>query len=1293
MGLGVKLHWGHVHACGRGLRLTAIACTLAVAGLEIGGQALLPLLAAHPHWVEVELSRVTHRQIRFGSLHGHWEMSGPRFVMHDISARLGSGGAPLQLDEAILKLDFGGWMPGRHFINIYGRGLALDLTRELDGSWRINGIGIAGHKGSQQADFGKLQIGLWFENLQIDINDQVVGKSYTLVADALRVVRQGDQVRFGAHLHRPGAHGRVTGAGVFATDGHRGRVWISADGVNLYSLLAGIDLNGYEADSGKGHGATWLDWNRGRIVRSASRFDFSDLALRSATGRRSVVHSFHGQANLQQVAGGYALRWRGDDGSLADGLVTVSNGALMAAHVQASQLDLRPLVPWAALARGLPAGVADWLGQGAPTGRLLRARIDWTRATGLRDGYVQFQDVGIQAFGAQPGVSALSGELRADHEAISLSLPEQAATLTVPGLYTQPLRLDRLSLSAAAWRDTEGWHLGLDALRLAGAGFSGRFNGEIGLPGKGKGLPVDFYARVGNMDLDTAKHLLPLKMSVHARDWVDHALLAGRLSDISAVLHGNLADWPFDGHQGRFEAHARLSDVVLDYGKSWPQVTGLGADLDFVDDGLHVDVDAASSRGLKVSSATLDIPHFKSATLGMQLQADTAAADALDFVAHSPVASRQAETLARLKLGGRIQVGLQLSMPLKAHQDFTLSGQGQWRGGSFSAPDWKLSLDQVAGPLHFDRDGFAAGPLQARFHGQPARLKVAIAGATGEPDTALSATLEGRFSFAQLTQGYHELDWLLPLTRGTSPFRIGFDIRKDAHGGSGQSLHLASGLEGTALLLPAPLNKPAATRLPLKVDLALPVQGGQVALSLGHLLQGRLQLPSDRRPELAARLHLGAEAPGPLPARGLRIDGRSAILDATGWAQFVAAGQGGHGPGLDGVDVVAADASLFGAHFKNLNIKVHPDPQTMRIDLDAPHIAGTVQVPTHDMDRRGLTMRLQRLYWPHVDLGASSHGEAQGAVQALAADAAGSTGGQGAGAADTRGADPSTLPPLHLWIRDLRLGSARLGESRLEAWHVPGGIHIDPLQTLAPGVQISGSGDWLGTAEANRSHLKVRFAAHNLGDMLAALGYPHIFDGGATRADLDAIWPGSPLTPDLAHADGRLKIDIKNGSLPDLPPGAGARMLGLVSVFELPRRLSFNFSDVFDKGLGFDSIKGEFRLAGGQASSQDLRIASPAANILIQGRAGLVDRDYDEAITVTPHITNGLPVVGAVFGPIGIAAGLVAQGIFGDQINHALIRRYHLTGSWDKPELKPLQLLPDIPAGPGAAVMPPRSAD
>ena len=53
---------------------------------------------------------------------------------------------------------------------------------------------------------------------------------------------------------------------------------------------------------------------------------------------------------------------------------------------------------------------------------------------------------------------------------------------------------------------------------------------------------------------------------------------------------------------------------------------------------------------------------------------------------------------------------------------------------------------------------------------------------------------------------------------------------------------------------------------------------------------------------------------------------------------------------------------------------------------------------------------------------------------------------------------------------------------------------------------------------------------------------------------------------------------------------------------------------------------------------------------------------------VVPHVGNSLPVVGAIAaGPLGIAAGLAAQGLLGRGLNEAARKRYKVSGSWDKP--------------------------
>lgn len=351
--------------------------------------------------------------------------------------------------------------------------------------------------------------------------------------------------------------------------------------------------------------------------------------------------------------------------------------------------------------------------------------------------------------------------------------------------------------------------------------------------------------------------------------------------------------------------------------------------------------------------------------------------------------------------------------------------------------------------------------------------------------------------------------------------------------------------------------------------------------------------------------------------------------------------------------------------------------------------------------RRGVTARLQRLYWPK-DTAAPKKGDA-GAAEAVT--------GQGtatptpanatvpAANPAATGITPSALPPFHLWVSDLRFGDSKLGDARLETWPTDRGMHIDQLRTLSRGVQINGVGDWNGTAGDSHSHMRIDFAADNMGDMLGAFGYDGLLAGGKVRAQLDATWPGAPSAMELGTMDGKLSINITDGRMPEVGPGV-ARLFGLVSVLELPRRLSFDFGDVFGKGLAFDAIAGDFRLGDGNANTDNLQIRSPAAEISIKGRTGVRAKDYDLQVQAIPHAGNSLPVVGAfVGGPIGIAAGFVAQGLLGHGINRAASAHYKISGSWDKPVITALEkkdepvtptLLPN--ADPSAAPAPASSS-
>ena len=68
------------------------------------------------------------------------------------------------------------------------------------------------------------------------------------------------------------------------------------------------------------------------------------------------------------------------------------------------------------------------------------------------------------------------------------------------------------------------------------------------------------------------------------------------------------------------------------------------------------------------------------------------------------------------------------------------------------------------------------------------------------------------------------------------------------------------------------------------------------------------------------------------------------------------------------------------------------------------------------------------------------------------------------------------------------------------------------------------------------------------------------------------------------------------------------------------------------------------------------------------GRAGLVDRDYDQTAVVSANFGNALPVVGAVLGgPTVAAVVLIFSQIFKEPLSEVGQVYYEISGSWDEP--------------------------
>ncbi|MFN3310949.1 MAG: AsmA-like C-terminal region-containing protein, partial [Thermomonas sp.] len=209
-----------------------------------------------------------------------------------------------------------------------------------------------------------------------------------------------------------------------------------------------------------------------------------------------------------------------------------------------------------------------------------------------------------------------------------------------------------------------------------------------------------------------------------------------------------------------------------------------------------------------------------------------------------------------------------------------------------------------------------------------------------------------------------------------------------------------------------------------------------------------------------------------------------------------------------------------------------------------------------------------------------------------------------------------------------------------------------------------------GQGAAQRSQFRLDVDSDDAGALLGALGFGGQIGGGHGKLGLEASWRGGPQDFAPPNLDATLALDLKDGRLLELEPGAG-RVLGLLGVAQLRRRLMLDFSDFFSKGFTFDRIQGNARIADGILHTDNLTIRGPAADILVRGDTDLRNQRFDQRVDVQPKSAGLLTAVGALAaGPVGAAVGAVANAVLDKPMRDIGAKHYRVTGPWSTPKVE-----------------------
>ena len=745
-------------------------------------------------------------------------------------------------------------------------------------------------------------------------------------------------------------------------------------------------------------------------------------------------------------------------------------------------------------------------------------------------------------------------------------------------------------------------------------------------------------------------------------DWIERSILDGTTENARFVLRGDMDAFPFRAGEGTLLAEVPVRGATLDYTSAWPRAEDIDAQLQFDGPGLRIRGRIGRIAGAAVEEAEARIPDLQAPVLTLDYRSEADVQALRGFIEATPLLDDSDLDLENFGFDGAATTRGTLTIPLgSVAGETSVAGRVTLADAAFEERSSAFRLEGLTGDMRYTRDGIEAEGLAATLDGWPASLDLSAAWGTERP---FGARLAGRFPVSLLLARTPLAgDALLDRFDGSADWIVSFEVRPDP-GSDANALWLGveSDLEDVILDLPAPLAKAAGERLPLSLRFPLQASESLISARIGDrlaLLQENDAM--DRQRVIRGALQLGPE-PASLPAPGLyTLSGTTGELDLDGWVELVvemARADSTLGSlSLRAEDVRAASVTLLNRRFDDVVMGLATEDGVLTGRFDSEALAGDLRYQRNPGGTHSLSAQLDRLWL------ADAEDEGENVET-----------------------NPANLPEMRFYVQDFRFMGLNLGETRLEAYPVAGGLHVETLDSVSEQLNFQARGDWLVDDQGgSRSDFDIVLSSESLGGLVSALDLSSVLVGGQTMVRYDAWWPGPPTAFELARLNGQMSFSVVDGRILNADPGAG-RVLGLMSLGALPRRLALDFSDVFESGFGFDQANATVRLDGGNAYTDDFVLESTAAQLLISGSSDLEAKDFDYTMVIKPGVSQALPVIGAIAaGPAGVAAGIALQELLREALGDAAEARYRITGSWSEPVVERIQTTP-------APDMPPEAA-
>jgi uncharacterized protein (TIGR02099 family) len=896
-----------------------------------------------------------------------------------------------------------------------------------------------------------------------------------------------------------------------------------------------------------------------------------------------------------------------------------------------------------------------------------------------------------------PGVSGISGTVEGSEKGGKYVLNAKGVTLDIPAFFRDTVRFDVLE-------GRGGWQVGADDISINVDGVKA-INPDLSaeLSGKYKklrikpGVEIPVEKRPGVIDLtlklsDVNAQRLPAYFpngAAKTREYLEGAVRGGKVESAVLGIKGELYQFPFhNGVGGAFTARANLKDIDFRYAEGWPVANDINAELLIDNTVIRAKVDSARFFNATVRKTELLVAdsHVWPFLLSIVGEADARAEDVSRYLRESPLVDGVGaftkvvalEGPGKLNIDLKIPVGLVAGAPVaKDAPKFRLSGKYSLNKGSAKL-SFGTQISNLSGAIGFTDKNVTSSNVTGVAFGSP--LTIAI---SGGGEAGVVTDFAGRVDVQQLGD-------LLPFQMPSQVVGATDVAGRISSSSAGLEVVVDSGLVGVTSALPFPLAKrpDEPRRLNLRLvnvgqpgeKIRLTVAGnattGAATEAAGNRIEARFQRKWEAAgvPQLQGLASVGSPVSEAPLADGLWLMGNMKVLDFDRWLAAVNAfypkptvpTPASVTPGdsmIAGFDFSLDRLNAYSRSFSDVKIRGRKSADlanpTWAMSVASKEAEGDLTWRSAAFNERGaVRARLKRLILLD-DTGAAS------IVQPTAAELA---------------AAEQDLPALDIVADEFTFKERWLGKLELKATPQAANWRIEQLLITNGHARTEMEGLWQRYGDPfappragpvkSLTTMTIKVDSNNLNALFAQFGYGDQIRGGRGGLEGTLSWPGHVYQFQTANLSGAFKVNAERGQFVKMDPGA-AKLLGLMSLQSIPRRLTFDFRDLFSEGYAFDKIEGDLTITDGVMFAKKFDISGPAAEVRMSGDIALPTERVNLTMSVAPRLGTVAAVgAGVLVNPlVGIGVLLGGQA-FKAPLERVLSVQYTVSGRWDNPDVE-----------------------